>query len=523
MLRVGLTGGIGSGKSTASRPAGRARRGGHRLRRARPRGGRAGYAGTRRDRRGVRRRRDRSRWLAGPARLGRGVRRPGTARPSLNGDRAPAGRRGRAAVAISAGAGPDAVVVQDVPLLVENDLAADLRPGRRGRRAGRGPGGAPDRAARDDRRGRPGPDGCPGDARGPAGGGRHASSTTPVLSEDLIAQVDELWTRLRGLAGRERPVGSRRLTVGAVDGRMRPITDLAAPGRAVRGDLRLHPVRRPADRDRRSRAAGSRPASQHRAARRHRHRQVGDDGLADRAAAAADPGDGAQQDARRPAGQRVPRAAAQQRGRVLRLLLRLLPARGLRPADRHLHREGLLDQRRGRAAAALGDQLAADPARRHRGRHGVLHLRPGHPAGVRRPHGPAQGRRQHRARRAAAPLRRDAVHPQRPGLHPRHLPGPGRHRRDLPGLRGARDPDRDVRRRDRAALHPAPADRRGRPRGDRDVRLPGHPLRRRPGAHGAGDHGASRPSWTTGSPSWSGRASCSRPSGCGCARPTTSR
>ena len=34
-------------------------------------------------------------------------------------------------------------------------------------------------------------------------------------------------------------------------------------------------------------------------------------------------------------------------------LLRLLPARGLHPADGHLHREGLLDQRRGRAAAAL--------------------------------------------------------------------------------------------------------------------------------------------------------------------------
>src|SRR3712207_7328209 len=43
-------------------------------------------------------------------------------------------------------------------------------------------------------------------------------------------------------------------------------------------------------------------------------------------------------------------AAAEQRGRVLRLLLRLLPARGLRPADGHLHREGLLDQRGGRAA-----------------------------------------------------------------------------------------------------------------------------------------------------------------------------
>ncbi len=61
-----------------------------------------------------------------------------------------------------------------------------------------------------------------------------------------------------------------------------------------------------------------------------------------------------EQDPRRAAGQRVPRAAAAQRRRVLRLVLRLLPARGVHRADRHLHREGLLDQRRGRAAAALG-------------------------------------------------------------------------------------------------------------------------------------------------------------------------
>ena len=78
-----------------------------------------------------------------------------------------------------------------------------------------------------------------------------------------------------------------------------------------------------------------------RAARRHRNRQVGDDGLAHRAGAAPDPRARAQQDPRRAARQRVPRTHAEQRRRVLRLLLRLLPARGLRPADRHLHREGL--------------------------------------------------------------------------------------------------------------------------------------------------------------------------------------
>ena len=34
---------------------------------------------------------------------------------------------------------------------------------------------------------------------------------------------------------------------------------------------------------------------------------------------------------------------------------------------------------------------------------------------------------------------------QRPGLHPRHVPGAGRHRRGLPGVRGARGAHRDVR------------------------------------------------------------------------------
>ena len=176
-----------------------------------------------------------------------------------------------------------------------------------------------------------------------------------------------------------------------------------------------------------------------------------------------------------------------QRGRVLRLLLRLLPTRGLRPADRHLHREGLLDQRGGRAAAALRDQLAAHPARRHRGLDGLLHLRPRHPAGVRRPDAPAQGRPGDGPRRRAAPARRDPVHPQRPLLHPRHLPGPRRHPRDLPGLRGARRAGGVLRRRDRAADDAAPGHRRGDHRGQRALRLPGHPLRRRTGPDGARD------------------------------------
>ena len=175
---------------------------------------------------------------------------------------------------------------------------------------------------------------------------------------------------------------------------MRPVTDLQAQGRALRGHLGLPAFRRPADRDR---ATSSE--------RIHGGEQdvvlLGATGTGKTATVAwaverlqrPDAGHAAQQDAGRAVRQRAAPAAAQQRGGVLRLLLRLLPARGLRPADRHLHREGLLDQRGGRAAAALGDQLAAHPPRRHRGLHGLLHLRPRHPAGVRRPHGAAPRRR----------------------------------------------------------------------------------------------------------------------------------
>ena len=49
----------------------------------------------------------------------------------------------------------------------------------------------------------------------------------------------------------------------------------------------------------------------------------------------------------------------ERRGRVFRLLLRLLPAGGLRPAHGHLYREGRLDQRADRPHAPFGDAGAA--------------------------------------------------------------------------------------------------------------------------------------------------------------------
>ena len=129
----------------------------------------------------------------------------------------------------------------------------------------------------------------------------------------------------------------------------------------------------------------------------------------------------------------------------------------------------------------------------------------------------------HRARPDPAPPRRRAVLPQRPVVHPRHVPGPRRHGRDLPGVRGAGDPGRDVRRRDREAVLPAPAHRRGRcarsTRSSSSRRPTTRPARsgwRRPSP-------ASSTSWPSGWRSSTSRASCWRPSGCGCAPPTTSR
>ena len=88
-----------------------------------------------------------------------------------------------------------------------------------------------------------------------------------------------------------------------------------------------------------------------------------------------------------------------QRGRVLRLLLRLLPARGVRPVDRRLHREGRLDQP-GHREPAAPRHLEPDGAggRRHR-RHGERHLRPGRPGRVPQADGHGLAGRAARARR----------------------------------------------------------------------------------------------------------------------------
>ena len=111
------------------------------------------------------------------------------------------------------------------------------------------------------------------------------------------------------------------------------------------------------------------------AAWRHRLRQDLHHGQGDRGDAAPGAHPRAEQDAGGAALRRVQVVLPRQRGGIFRLLLRLLPAGSLRPAHRHLHREGILDQRADRPHAPLGDARAARARRRHHRRFGVLHLR----------------------------------------------------------------------------------------------------------------------------------------------------
>ena len=186
---------------------------------------------------------------------------------------------------------------------------------------------------------------------------------------------------------------------------------------------------RPADGDRRvgrgRQRAGARPG----AARRHRLRQDLHHGQGDRGDAAAGAGARPQQDARRPALWRVQVVLPGERGRVFRLLLRLLPAGGLRPAHRHLYREGIVDQRADRPHAPLGDALAPRTRRRGDRRLGVVHLR--HRLG-RDLYGDDLRAHHRRAHRPAPADRRPggaAIQALRRRLPPRHLPGARRHHR----------------------------------------------------------------------------------------------
>ena len=206
----------------------------------------------------------------------------------------------------------------------------------------------------------------------------------------LQAEVDRVWS---GADRAARPELTAPAGPGAPDD-----APLTGPGgdvtpsryhrrRArIRGRFAVPPRRRPARGHRRAggRARTGRPLPD--PAGHHRIGQDGHHRLDHRGRPAAHPDHRAQQVPGRPAGRRAQGVLPPQPGRVLRLLLRLLPARGVRPVVGHLHREGLVDQRRDRPAAPRLHLVAAAPAGHHRGGLGLVHLRAGIARGVPRPH-----------------------------------------------------------------------------------------------------------------------------------------
>ena len=214
----------------------------------------------------------------------------------------------------------------------------------------------------------------------------------------------------------------------------------------------------------------------------------------------ADAGPGPQQDARRPAVRRVPRVLPGQRRRVLRQLLRLLPARGVPAALGHVHREGLLAQRGDRPPPPRGDPRAVRAPRRDHRRVRVVHLRPRRPGRLRR-HDPAPPNRWPvPPRRRAPPPRRPAIPAQRHGPDPRAVPGAWRHPGDRAGLVGGDRPGRVLRRRGRADHRDRPAHGRAARGAQGAQHLPGDPLRdaarqapARDRDHRGRDGGARRP------------------------------
>ena len=137
--------------------------------------------------------------------------------------------------------------------------------------------------------------------------------------------------------------------------------DHHAPARAggFRPAVRLLASRRPADRDQGAGRGNPERRARPGAARRHRIGQDLHRRACDPPDQAADPDPRTEQDAGRPALWRDEDAVPRERGRIFRQLLRLLPARGLCPALRHLYREGKLDQRADRPYAPFGDARAA--------------------------------------------------------------------------------------------------------------------------------------------------------------------
>ena len=238
---------------------------------------------------------------------------------------------------------------------------------------------------------------------------------------------------------------------------------LASGGVSFAAHARLQ-VRRPVpahgrpaagDRPDRGRPRARRPPPD--AAGRDRHRQDRDARLDDRALPEADARPRPQQDARRAALQRVPGVLPGQRRRVLRQLLRLLPAGGVPAPERHLHREGLVTERRDRPPPPRRDPRPLRATRRDHRRQRLVHLRPGRAGRLRRDGRPPPEGRLVPPRRRPPPARRPPVPAQRPVPDPGPLPGPRRHARVPAGVGGPPRPGRVLRRRRRADHRARPA------------------------------------------------------------------
>ena len=177
-------------------------------------------------------------------------------------------------------------------------------------------------------------------------------------------------------------------------------------------------------------------------------------------AAAPDAGHVAQQDPGRAALQRVQGVLPAQRRPLFRQLLRLLPARGVHPAARHLHREGRLDQPADRPPAAGGHQRAGQPPRRDHRRQRFLHLRPRLARGLPRNDGRTERRPDGRSRPGAGEAGRHPIRAERRRVSAGQVPRPRRLRRSLADLRGVGPAAGVLGRRGRAALAHPSADRR---------------------------------------------------------------
>ena len=170
-----------------------------------------------------------------------------------------------------------------------------------------------------------------------------------------------------------------------------------------------------------------------------------------RAGEPPDAGDGAQQDAGRAAVPGVPALLPRERGRVLRQLLRLLPARSLRPAtDSYIEKEATIndeiDRMRLSATRSLFERRDVIIVASVSCIYGL-----GSPEAYYGHDAAARARPAHRSRADPAQAGRDPVRAQRPRVRPRHLPRPRRHRRGLSVVRGHGAAHRAVRRRGRRA------------------------------------------------------------------------